>query len=84
MLLAFFFKLYPDLIRDGRIYIAEPPLYRIDDKKDPFVINKVDYVDRYVKMVMKDYRLGYQYGDDELKIDWFSKAELHDLSLIHI
>ena len=78
MLLAFFFKLYPDLIRDGRIYIAEPPLYRIDDKKDPFVINKVDYVDRYVKMVMKDYRLGYQYGDDELKIDWFSKAELHD------
>ena len=78
LLLAFFFKLYPDLIRDGRIYIAEPPLYRIDDKKDPFVINKVDYVDRYVKMVMKDYRLGYQYGDDELKIDWFSKAELHD------
>ena len=78
LLLAFFFKLYPELIREGRIYIAEPPLYRIDDKKDPFVINKVDYVDRYVRMVMKDYRLGYQHGNDELTIDWFNKSELHD------
>lgn len=76
--MAFFFKLYPELIKQGHIYLAEPPLYRIDDKKDPFVINKLDYVDRYVRMVMKDYKLGYQRGDDELTVDWFSKSRLSE------
>ena len=57
--MAFFFKLYPEIIMDGRLFIAEPPLYRVDDKKDPFVINKEDYISRYVKAVSKDYKLGY-------------------------
>lgn len=59
LLMAFFFKLYPDVIKDGRLFIAEPPLYRVDDKKDPFVINKEDYIARYVKAASKDYKLGY-------------------------
>lgn len=59
LLMAFFFKLYPEIIQDGRLFIAEPPLYRVDDKKDPFVINKEDYIARYVKAASKDYKLGY-------------------------
>jgi DNA gyrase subunit B/topoisomerase-4 subunit B len=30
LLLTFFFRYMPDLIRDGRLFIAQPPLYRID------------------------------------------------------
>ena len=59
LLMAFFFKLYPEIIQDGRLFIAEPPLYRVDDKKDPFVINKEEYIARYVKAASKYYKLGY-------------------------
>ena len=72
LLMAFFFKLFPEIIEDGRLYIAEPPLYRVDDKKDPFVINKEDYITRYSKSVIKDYRIGYIYADnsiDYMKLD---------------
>ena len=78
LLLAFYFKLFPDIIRDGRLFIAEPPLYRVDDKKNPFVINKLDYIDRYVRAVMKDYQLGFQKSNDELDIQWFNKSALSD------
>lgn len=60
LLIAFYFKLFPEIILDGRLFIAEPPLYRVDDKKSPFVINKEDYVERYVRSVLKDYKLGCQ------------------------
>ena len=78
LLLAFYFKLFPDIIRDGRLFIAEPPLYRVDDKKNPFVINKLDYVDRYVRAVMKDYQLGVQITSDELDVSWFNKKLLSE------
>lgn len=78
LLLAFYFKLFPDIIRDGRLFIAEPPLYRVDDKKNPFVINKLDYVDRYVRAVMKDYQLGVQTTSDELDVSWFNKKLLSE------
>lgn len=65
LLMAFFFKIFPEIIQDGRLFIAEPPLYRVDDKKNPFVINKEDYIDRYVKAVIKDYKLGYRVSGTE-------------------
>ena len=46
LLMAFFFKLFPEIIIDGRLFIAEPPLYRVDDKKNPFIINKEDIYTR--------------------------------------
>ena len=76
LLLAFFFKLFPDIIRDGRVFIAEPPLYRVDDKKNPFVINKKDYIDRYVNEASKHYKLGYQIEDDKgIDIKYLRKSE---------
>ena len=63
LLLAFFFKLFPEIIEDGRLFIAEPPLYRVDDKKNPFVINTQDYINRYATNASKDYKIGYVDGN---------------------
>lgn len=76
LLMAFYFKLFPEIIEDGRLFIAEPPLYRVDDKKDPFVINKEDYINRYVKAASKDYRLGYFTDDNPDNVTFVDKKML--------
>jgi len=41
LLLTFFFRQMPELIRQGRIYIAQPPLYQVSrGKKSEFVLNE--------------------------------------------
>ena len=37
LLLTFFFRFLPDLIKNGNIYVAVPPLYRIRKRKDYYV-----------------------------------------------
>lgn len=75
LLMAFFFKLFPDIIRDGRLYIAEPPLYRVSDKKNPFVINMADYNERYVKQASKDYKLGYKKSSKDIVPEYLTKDQ---------
>jgi DNA gyrase/topoisomerase IV subunit B len=36
LLLAFFFRHMPELIRKGHVYLGQPPLYRIDVGKETF------------------------------------------------
>jgi DNA gyrase subunit B len=40
LLLTFFFRHMPELIRDGRVYVAQPPLYMVTRrKKSEYVLN---------------------------------------------
>ena len=78
LLLAFFFKVFPEIVEDGRLFIAEPPLYRVDDKKDPFVINTTDYLNRYVQKASKEYHLGYKKDVNDVNVKWLEKKEWMD------
>lgn len=39
LLLTFFYRYMPDLIRTGHIYIAQPPLYRVSNKNKEYFLN---------------------------------------------
>jgi len=42
LLMTFFFRFMPELIKNGNIYAAMPPLYRIRKRKDYYVYNDVE------------------------------------------
>ncbi len=48
LLLTFFFRFMPNLIENGNIYVALPPLYRIRKRKDYYV-----YSDEELKKIME-------------------------------
>ncbi len=48
LLLTFFFRFMPELIKKGHVYVALPPLYRIRKKKDHYV-----YSDAELKRTME-------------------------------
>ena len=48
LLLTFFFRFMPQLIENGNIYVAVPPLYKIRKKKDHYV-----YSDGALKRVLE-------------------------------
>src|SRR5450755_3342614 len=58
LLLTFFFRQMPELVRQGFVYIAQPPLYSITRKK------KTDYIDDDVQLN----RILLQNGTEEVKL----------------
>ncbi|MFW6233039.1 MAG: DNA topoisomerase (ATP-hydrolyzing) subunit B [Nanoarchaeota archaeon] len=40
LLLTFFYRFMPDLIKQGYVYVAKPPLYRLRKKKDYYVYSE--------------------------------------------
>src|SRR6056297_877858 len=42
LLLTFFFRFMPDLIKEGHVYAAMPPLYRIRKRKDIYVYSDAE------------------------------------------
>src|SRR3984957_7375614 len=58
LLLTFFYRQMPELIKDGYVYIAQPPLYSITRKK------KTDYIDDDVQLN----RILLQNGTEEVKL----------------
>lgn len=51
LLLTFFFRQMPELIKRGRIFIAQPPLYKITrGKKERFVRGEKEYTDTLIEL----------------------------------
>jgi DNA gyrase subunit B len=51
-----------DLIYDGRLYLSVPPLYKIKDKKTPFINNKEQYQSVYFRNIIDKYDLQEEKG----------------------
>jgi DNA gyrase/topoisomerase IV subunit B len=49
LLLTFFFRYFPQLIRDGRIFLAQPPLYRINTGKETYWARDDEHKDEIIK-----------------------------------
>lgn len=68
---------FPEIIHDGRLYKIYPPLYRIDNKDRPFIRNKAELVELYMKDVIRLYKL-------RIGSDYMNKTEfwnfLYDIS----
>ncbi len=54
LLLTFFFRYMPRLIEDGHLYIAQPPLYRIEQKKQARYFYSDAEKDNHLKELGKD------------------------------
>lgn len=58
----------PEIVTGGFLYKGYPPLYRIDDAKRPFIGNKGELVEIYMKEVVKRYKLiigNHEFTKDE-------------------
>jgi DNA gyrase subunit B len=52
LILTFFFRFLPQLIEAGKIYIAEPPLYKLVNGKDvSYVATQTEYIEKCIKSV---------------------------------
>jgi len=52
LILTFFFKFLPQLIEAGKVYIAEPPLYKLVNGKDvSYVATQTEYIEKCIKSV---------------------------------
>lgn len=57
LLCAFFIKHMPQLVEAGMIYKSCPPLYKIQDKKDPFILNKEQYIKVFERRIGDNVKL---------------------------
>ena len=48
LLLTFFYRMMPDLIDHGYLYIAQPPLFRVGKGKEAVYITREDELDEYL------------------------------------
>lgn len=55
---AFLIRWMRPLVEAGRVYRLLPPLYKIADKNNPFIKNRKEYFDIYVKNVLKNIKVG--------------------------
>src|SRR5689334_8972279 len=77
LLLTFFFRHMPELIRAGRIYVAQPPLYKVTRrKKVEYVLNERAMRKMYIDMGLTGASLIIRDGDGVTEIKRHGGEEL--------
>jgi DNA gyrase subunit B len=57
LICAFFLVHMPEIVKQGKLYKAVAPLYKIKDKKRPFVLNKQQYFEVFEERIGDNIRL---------------------------
>ena len=69
LLLTFFFRHMQELIRAGRVYVAQPPLYQVTRrKKSEYVLNERKMRDTLTELGLENTALVIRDSDDALKV----------------
>lgn len=69
LLLTFFYRFFPDLINEGHIYIAIPPLYRVGEGKNIKYLYSDDELNKYRKTHPKKFTIQRYKGLGEMDAD---------------
>lgn len=69
LLLTFFYRFYPDLISEGHIYIAIPPLYRVGEGKNIKYLYSDDELAKYRKTHTNKFTIQRYKGLGEMDAD---------------
>ncbi len=68
LLLTFFFRMMPEIIEKGYLYIAQPPLYRVvEGKKELYIKDDADFTEFLINRSLKNAKIFF--GIDESPID---------------
>ena len=82
LILTMFYRLLPTLIREGRVYIAESPLYEIESKKlgTQFAYNEKEKVDILKKIGDAPYKIMRSKGLGENEPDMMNQTTMNPAS----
>lgn len=71
LLLTFFLQFFPDLIRQGHLYILQTPLFRVRNKKDTIYCYSIEERDRAIKKLGSNTEVTRFKGLGEISPDEF-------------
>ena len=70
-IMSFFVMYLPAVVEAGHLYKVYSPLYHIDDKNHPFVQNKAELTEIFMKKVVKNYSVTLSNGDKLSKDEFY-------------
>lgn len=82
LLLTFFYRFYPDLINEGHIYIAIPPLYRVGDGKHMQYLYSDEELNRYRKKHTGKFTIQRYKGLGEMDADQLYETTMNPESRV--
>lgn len=82
LLLTFFYRFYPDLISEGHIYIAIPPLYRVGEGKHMQYLYSDEELNRYRKKHTGKFTIQRYKGLGEMDADQLYETTMNPESRV--